>query len=73
MKEITLANVVLVLLRGVKATVEITIDPVIEGLEILAERSENTIDDTFVIKFREFKEAIIGFILAHTNDIARRA
>jgi len=33
MKEITLANVVLVLLRGVKATVEITIDPVIEGLE----------------------------------------
>ncbi len=62
-----------ILKQAIKALAEPIVDAVIEGLEILAERSENTIDDSFVIKFRELKEAIVGFILAHTNDIARRA
>jgi hypothetical protein len=37
------------------------------------QRSENTIDDAFVAKFREFKEAIVGFILAHCDTIVKSA
>jgi len=62
-----------ILKQAIKALAEPIGDAVISALEALAKRSENTIDDAFVAKFREFKEAIVGFILAHCDTIVKSA
>ena len=62
-----------ILKQAIKALAEPIVDAVISALEALAKRSENTIDDAFVAKFREFKEEIIGFILAHCDNIVKSA
>ncbi|MCD4818655.1 MAG: hypothetical protein K8S23_08175 [Candidatus Cloacimonetes bacterium] len=59
--------------QAVKALAEPIVDAVILALEKLAERTGNTIDDEFVAKFKEFKEAIIGFILSQSTKIVKSA
>ncbi|MCK5850919.1 MAG: hypothetical protein KAH23_08390 [Kiritimatiellae bacterium] len=62
-----------VLKQAVKALAEPIVDAVILALENLSARTGNTIDDEFVAKFKEFKEAIVGFILSQCDKIAKAA
>ncbi len=60
-----------ILKQAIKALAEPIVDAVILGLEQLASRTGNTVDDQFVAKFKEFRETIIGFILANTDKIVK--
>ena len=62
-----------ILKQAVKALAEPIVDAIILALEDLAKRTGNTIDDAFVEKFKEFKEAIVGFILSQCSKIAKAA
>ncbi len=62
-----------ILKQAVKALAEPIVDAVILALENLAARTGNTIDDAFVAKFKEFKEAIVGFLLSQCDKIAKAA
>ena len=59
--------------QALKALAEPIVDAIIAGLEELAKRTENTIDDAFVERFKEFKEMIIGFILGQVDTIVKKA
>ena len=60
-----------ILKQALKSLAEPIVDAIILALENLAARTGNTIDDQFVAKFKEFREAIIGFILANCDKIAK--
>lgn len=60
-----------ILKQALKGLAEPIVDAVILGLEQLAARTGNTIDDQFVAKFKEFRETLIGFILANTDKIVK--
>jgi hypothetical protein len=62
-----------ILKQAVKALAEPIVDAIIAALEHLAAKTSNTIDDAFVEKFKEFKEAIVGWILSHCDKIAKAA
>lgn len=59
--------------QAVKALAEPIVDAVIMALEEFAQRTENSIDDALVKKIKEFKEALIGFILGQADNIAKKA
>lgn len=59
--------------QAVKALAEPIVDAIIMALEELAKRTENNIDDALVAKMKEFKEALIDFILGQADNIAKRA
>jgi hypothetical protein len=60
-----------ILKKAVKALAEPIVDAVILGLETLAARTNNTIDDKFVEMFKEFRETIIGFIMSSSDSIVK--
>jgi len=62
-----------ILRKALKALAEPIVDAIILALRDLAKRTGNTIDDEFVEKFAEFKEAIIGFLLAQCDSIIKSA
>ena len=62
-----------ILKQAVKALAEPIVDAIIAALEHLAAKTSNTIDDAFVEKFKEFKEAIVGWILSHCDNIVKAA
>jgi hypothetical protein len=57
--------------RALKALAEPVVDAIIAGLEKLAARTSNTVDDQFVEIFKELRETIIGFIMSGTDDIVK--
>lgn len=59
--------------QALRALAEPIVDAIIAGLEELAKRTENQIDDAFVAKFKEFKEALLGFILGNIDTIIKKA
>ncbi len=62
-----------ILKQAIKALAEPIVDAIIAALENLAAKTSNTIDDAFVAKFKEFKEAIVGWILSNCDKIAKAA
>jgi hypothetical protein len=62
-----------ILKQAIKALAEPIVDAIIAALENLAAKTSNTIDDAFVAKFKEFKEAIVGWILSNCDKIAKSA
>lgn len=59
--------------QALRGLAEPVLDAIIAGLEELAKRTENEIDDAFVAKFKEFKEALLGFILGNIDGIVKKA
>lgn len=59
--------------HAVNALAEPIVNAILIALEDLAKRTDNTIDDAFVEKFKEFKEAFIGWIISHSSKIAKSA
>ena len=57
--------------KSLKALAEPIVDAIILGLEKLAKRTSNTVDDKFVETFKELRETIIGFITSTSNDIVK--
>jgi len=62
-----------ILKQAIRYLAEPIVEAVISAMETLAKQTSNNIDDAFVRRLREFKEAIVGFILAHCDDIAAKA
>lgn len=62
-----------ILKQAIRYLAEPIVDAVIDSVETLAKQTSNDIDDAFVRKLREFKEAIVGFILSQSENIASRA
>jgi len=60
-----------ILKKTILILAEPIVDAIIQALEKLAKRTGNTIDDEFVSKFKEFREAIIGFIHSQANNIIK--
>jgi len=60
-----------ILKKAIIILAEPIVDTVIIELERLAKGTSNTIDDEFVNKFKEFKEAIVGFIIAQCGNIVK--
>ncbi len=57
--------------QAIKTLARPVVDAVIEALDNLAQKSSNTIDDALVAKLREFREALIGWILANADQIIK--
>jgi len=62
-----------ILKQAIKTLAEPIVDAIVAALENLAAKTNNTIDDAFVAKFKEFKEAIVGWILSHCDKIVKAA
>jgi len=60
-----------ILKKAIIVLAEPIVDTVIFELERLAKGTSNTIDDEFVNKFKEFKEDIVGFIIAQCGNIVK--
>ncbi|MCK5849026.1 MAG: hypothetical protein KAH01_07525 [Caldisericia bacterium] len=62
-----------ILKQAIVALAEPIFDAIIQALEDLAKRTNNTVDDAFVAKFKEFKDAIVNWIISHSNSISKAA
>jgi len=58
-------------IHSIKSLAEPVFDLILHSLEELAKRSSNTIDDAFVEKFKEFKEAIVGWIISNSSNLSK--
>jgi len=58
--------------QAIKFLAEPLVNAMIEGLRVLAQKTETNIDDALVDKIEAYKDAIIGFLIANIDNIIKK-